>query len=486
MVTAALEVDRKGLARKLAGKPKSFIVYELLQNSLDENPSIIHITTEMVAGKPQCHIRVQDDDPDGFQDLRSIYTLFRDSKKGPNPEKRGRYELGEKLIIANALQMTVKTTKGTIIFEGDTRQETRDKTEKGTIVDLYVKMTREEYEQLQQDVQLFLPDPNGPIVVYNNSRMPAREKVGEFETILPTVFTDEEGNLKPTRRKTKVMAYPVREGEEAYLYEMGIPVLKIGDKWHLDVQQRVPLNWERDLVPPSFLKMLRSSVLNEMHEFLSKEDATQDWVQSVLEEADSPALETVLTHQFGSKRVISDPSDPEANDIAATQGYTIIPGGSFRKDVWANIKDRGVLQPAGQVTPSPKPYSDDPNAPLEKLLPENKWTDDIRRIVALTQRMGRELLGEEIHVRISLSTNTFAANFGSELFGEHFCFNLFRLGHVWFAQKNTSSKVLDLIYHEFAHHYASNHRSEEYHDALSDLAARGTILALTKPEVFDA
>jgi len=66
--------------------------------------------------------------------------------------------------------------------------------------------------------------------------------VAFFNEVLPTVVADEEGVLRKTSRKTLVRVYEPAEGEAAMLYEMGIPVVETGDRFHVDVQQKVPLN----------------------------------------------------------------------------------------------------------------------------------------------------------------------------------------------------------------------------------------------------
>ena len=105
-----LVVDRKGLAKKLTKKPKAFLVFELLQNCWDEKITFADVSMEMIPGRPACKIRVEDDCPEGFQDLASVYTMFRDSKKAPDPTKRGRFELGEKLVLALALDARITST----------------------------------------------------------------------------------------------------------------------------------------------------------------------------------------------------------------------------------------------------------------------------------------------------------------------------------------------------------------------------------------
>ena len=53
-----------------------------------------------VAGRPLADLTVEDDSPEGFRDLSHAYTLFAKSYKRGNPEQRGQYNFGEKLVLA--------------------------------------------------------------------------------------------------------------------------------------------------------------------------------------------------------------------------------------------------------------------------------------------------------------------------------------------------------------------------------------------------
>ena len=84
---------------------------------------------------------------------------------------------------------------------------------------------------------------------------------------------------------------------------------------------------------------------------LSKEEATSTWVNEATSDTrcDDSAINKTIDLKFGKKRVSFDPSDPEANKIAMSQGYTVIPGRGLNKDQWQNIKRSGGVKPAGQV-----------------------------------------------------------------------------------------------------------------------------------------
>lgn len=485
MTQQALVVDRKGLAKKLANRPKEFVFFELIQNCWDENVTTVKVTAEMLPGRPVCRIVVQDDSPEGFQNLESIYTLFRDSKKSNDPEKRGRFELGEKLVAALALRMEVCTTKGTVIIEGDERKHLRKKTDAGSIVLVDLRMTKDEYSKAAAEVRKLIP-PLGIVTEFNGTRLTGTAPLKTFETTLQTIKTDEEGNLVPAQRKTKVHVHKCRSGEKAYIYEMGIPVVETGDKWHYDVQQKVPVNWERNSVPPAFLRTLRVEALNVMYNELRPEDALETWVTAAVDDdrIAPEALKGVITNRYGEKAVIFDPSDQEGTKIAVSQGYTVVPGGAFSRDAWANIRDHQALLPAGQVTPSPKPYN--PEGRPEKVIPECLWTADMKRIADFSMRLFRELMDGDFLAEVVIVEEpqaSWAANFGDNL-GARLCLNYGRLGKAWFARQNRDVSVLDLLLHEFVHHTVEDHLSDQMHKTATRLGAKMVQLALDQPRLF--
>src|SRR5947199_7383214 len=94
------DVDKKGLAQLV--RRRGGIVHaieELISNAQDENVTRIDITFEHVEQRTY-RLTVEDDSPDGFKDLAHAYTLFAPSYKKSDPSKRGRFNFGEKWVIA--------------------------------------------------------------------------------------------------------------------------------------------------------------------------------------------------------------------------------------------------------------------------------------------------------------------------------------------------------------------------------------------------
>jgi hypothetical protein len=77
------------------------------------------------------------------------------------------------------------------------------------------------------------------------------------------IAADEAGVLRVVRggRETNVEVYEPEQGETAMLYELGVPVVETGDRNDVNILQKVPLNVNRDNVPPAYLRTVRTLLL---------------------------------------------------------------------------------------------------------------------------------------------------------------------------------------------------------------------------------
>jgi hypothetical protein len=473
------QVDKAGLAKLVAGRSKALVLYELLQNAWDQAVTRVDVTVAS-ANRHDVFIAVEDDDPEGFADLRDAYTLFAESVKKANAQQRGRFNLGEKLVLALAKSARIETTKGTIEFTArGQRHSSRQKREKGSRFEAVILLTKAEMEEMIAAADRLIVSAK-IITTINGRPLRSRTPVASFEETLSTVLCSGDGVLRRTMRKAQVYVYEPLPGETPSLYEMGIPVVETGDRYHVDVQQKVPLNMDRDNVTPAYLRAIRVAVLNATHHLIDQDDATQTWVKEACsdERVDTEAVKTAMTLRFGEDAVRYDPSDPEANKLSVAAGRPVVYGGNLSSAEWSNATRAGVLPAAGTVTPSPKPYS--PDGDLLDLVPESEWTTGMHQVVNYAMMIGQELLGCRLHVVIAREPSwPYGATYGKG----RLVFNLARCGRRFFEQGITDD-VNRLLIHEFAHHYEGDHLSEGYHKALADVGARLARLALTTPAMF--
>jgi len=463
------DIDKQGLAQILARKGKAFAALELLQNAWDQNVTVVRVNLEKAPGSRYATLSVQDDDPNGFADLSHAFTLFAASAKKSNPTKRGRFNLGEKLVLALCEEAEIRTVSGTVRFDKKGRRRLRKGTDRGSQFIGKLRMTNAELDEALAMLEKVLP-PIYAETTLNGRPIRDRESLCSISLSLPTEVSDEDGYLRRVQRKTTAVLFKVRDDEPAMLYEMGIPVVETGDKYHADIQQKIPLSLERDNVSAAYLRAVRTAVLNEMHSALDEDSATSTWVRDALGDRNcsSEAIRSAVKARFGSKAVAYDPSDPEANKLAIAKGHVVVHGGHLSGAEWENVRKAEALAPAGQVTPSAKPFSDDPAAPQLKLVDEADWSDAEAARVAELKTIAKALLGKPIQVRIAADKGwRFDAAFG----GMTLTLNRSRVGRSWF-EGPVNEQVLSLLIHELGHYYCSDHLSHRFHDALCDLGAR--------------
>lgn len=429
-------------------------------------------------GKSLVALRIEDDDPDGFRDLTHAYTLYAESSRKADPAKRGRFNLGEKLMLAVCDQACITSTTGTIVFDSRGRRASQACREVGTLVEATLRMTRAELSEVLAAAQLLIP-PEGVSTTINGRLLQRPDAVGRFEATLPTELTDNQGVLRRTERKTWVSAYaPSASG--AWLYELGVPVVEIDSPWSLDVGQKVPINSDRDNVTPSYLRRVATAALNAMHARLDAHDAARSLVQAALASPDvaPEAVRSVLDEQHGPYRVVYDPSDLEANSRAASRGYTVLHGRAYSAEQWQQIRAASAAPPAGRVFPSPKAYS--PDGDPEHTIPIDQWTAGMRRIAHYYATLGQVLRANPVRVVLVREPAVFwLANYGRG----RLCLNVSRLGDAFFDDPNWL-RIDSLLIHELAHEAESDHLSSGYHEALCDLGARLARLALEQPQTI--
>jgi hypothetical protein len=468
-----LDVDMDGMRKVLERRGKQLAIYELVQNGWDEDATKIEVTLT----RPQnirSELIVSDDSPEGFRDLTDAYTMFAESYKKANPEKRGAFNIGEKYVLALCDEAAITTTTGRVTFDENGRRRTGHvKRERGSEFRGFLRLKIEEWETMCEAAMRLIP----PVpTFFNGEEISSRTPLRKWTAVLATVKGDEEGNLRRTDRQTAVSVYEVLPSETPTLYEMGIPVVEIDSKYHVCVGQKVPLNIDRDNVTPAYLKTIYVEVLNHTHDMLTRDDASANWVRTGASDSriTDEAITSVVGKRFGEKRVIYDPSDPEGTKIAVTKGYTVVTGGSMSAAEWENAKRADAIKPAGQVTPSPVPYVTGPGGtPLSEIDPDN-WTEGMRKFETLAREVESILLGHCVRVRFTNDMRFLVA----AAYGPNHPLTVSKVrigGNKWFDEGMPAQcfqRWVELLIHEYSHEVVSDHLSSEFHDECCRLGAK--------------
>ena len=474
------EVDRQGLAKVLERRGKEFIVFELISNCLDTAAKVVTVSLAKDRASPKAVFIIEDDDPDGFQDLTHAYTLFAESNRKSDQTKRGRFNFGEKIVLAGCYDARIETTTGTVTFDRDGRHLSKRGRVSGSVFSATLRMNKDEFEAACAAALRILP-PLGVSITFNGAEIPHREPVAMIpHVLLLTVVSDEEGFLKKVYRLTALHVYEPLPGEVAKLYELGIPVVETGDRWHVDVRQKVPVNLDRDNVEPSYLRDVRVAVVNALAQVLSQEDAAKPLASEALSnrEVTAEATSRILDLRYGEKRAIFDPSDKEANNRLVAEGYTLIHGGQLSGEQWENVRRHGAAKPAGQLRPTATArFSvDGPDYWIK----EADLTYGMKRIAKYVRVTVPVLIDQEVHASFIDAPGSAAP--WDACFGEGgLVFNVRALGREWFDKYPTDPAVNELLIHELAHAIEVNHLSDKYHEACCRIGAKLAKLYLDNP-----
>jgi hypothetical protein len=458
------EVDVKGLRALQAGKPKHYILRELIANAFDENIKICRVFTNF--GEGYAYITVCDDSPEGFKNLRDAYTLFGDTSKRRDVSKRGRYNFGEKCSIVLADCASIKTTKGSVIFSDKGRSENADKTESGTIVKITLEMKEKEYDEMLSFIENYLP-PKNIVFEVNGKAVRYSEPSFIVEDVLPTQ-NEIDGQLRDTQRRTKIH---IHKRENNFIYEMGIPIVEVDCPYSIDVQQKVPMSVDRESVKPSYLKQVYAIVLNRVVDDIEEEKTSESWIRigSGDKRMTQETMQKLVEKRFGDKVVVANPRDPIANDDALAHGFRVIQGRELSSEEWGNIKEHDLIHSSTEV------FGKGNATDAKNYAPD----DNMKKVRKLAQKIASTFLG------ISLSVNFFTSKQASvaAMYGNKtLSFNVSKLGKGFFDPP-LSVRTLDIICHETAHERGM-HTEEKYHQCITALAGELTMMALNNPEFF--
>lgn len=464
------EVDKDGLRELQDGKPKSFILKELLANALDED--VTEVKVSLSHSGSVATIEVCDDSPEGFKDLTDAYTLFRSCAKRPDPSKRGRFNVGEKQVFAVCKEASIITTKGTVHFDKAGRHYGKAKTDRGSRITVSVRMTAAEYNETCDFIRdVIWPDGiNVRVEIDGESvAVAARQPAWIFMATLPTVALID-GAMRGTQRQTQVQLFALKPGERGRLYEMGMPICDSDCDYKINVSQRIPMGIDRDTVSEAYLRHLYAEILNVVHEDISEDNASKAWVRSgtTSPRIKGEAIKDVITARYGERVVTYTPGNPVANDDAIAGGFRVVHGSELSSDEWGRIKDYNAI-PSSQDIFGRGVVGATAMAPT----PEMEW------VGGLIERISKRLMGTTITASFVKSGASVRAQYENQ----HIMFNVSNLSPVFFNPANLAG-ILDLCIHELGHYYG-HHTESSYHQGITFLGSRLIDLAIREPDFFN-
>lgn len=486
----------------MEGKDKIFIIHELLQNAWDTDATTVEVTMTRIPNSPFVEIEVTDNNPTGFNDIAHAYTLFAESEKKNDPTKRGRFNMGEKMVFALARNARVSTTKGAVIFgEGKKFRLSKrkaDMTETGSVVWMEIRMTIQEEAEVGEMVKKVLT-PEDKATYFNGEEIAWREPTAVVADVAMRTLADTQGDgvMRTTTRQTTLEIHDAGDSA-AMVYEMGIPVVEMpDDKYSVNVMQKIPLNMDRDNISPRYRVALRGEILNATANLLTKDDAQATWVKEALEHKnlDTATIDKTMDKMIGKKRAIFNAKDSEANAGAVVAGYKVMHGGMLSKSAWKNVKSTGTTKATTQVGGgrfASHSFKMRNAIPTEMRLREDEWTVEMKRVACLTKRMcdyrGVSLHGVSIVKHLKKHGGRYAALAG----GGRITFNLSTLGKDAFDLTDDArlSYMVSLISHEMAHLATGcscddgGHYNPRFRDHMERSIGEFTVLALRDRSFF--
>jgi len=455
------DIDDKGYKEQIKDVPPYRLCNDMVQNCLDEDS----ITNFQFSIKKNCdtglwQIKI-DDNGDGFRKTTDIYTLFGDSYKRADHKKRGQFNEGDKRFFSTCIEGELSTKNTHVLFPeaGGRIVTTLENEVQGTHVNATFKWTKKQVESIMKSLTSVIVEPRQKFML-NGENVPSKEPIRTFDARL---YTSKLIDNRMTSRKedTTVEIFEVPEGDDSWLYEMGIPVctLEQNIKWHVNINQKLPKQTtSRDVVSEKYLQTVYETVLNNAVDLVEKEDAGSTFVQQGMKGATQETAKEVFKKMYDTDEVyIQSKRDARANEKAIESGGQLIKQNWLDGDAREHLKEIGVISNAGE-TFATNYASSEQIEPNEDMI----WFE---RVVL---EIMKDTLDTEIPIIFVKSKEVTDLAWMAEMFGCYsLTFNTSRLGKPFFKQ--FKAKQIALVIHELAHKDADvedgfSHLSHKYID----------------------
>jgi hypothetical protein len=344
-----LQISTEGFASFNQSRPPGHLVKELVQNAFDALADALGtVSLNYRYDGRDFHVECRDSG-NGIHDLsamRVVYLTF----KTDSHLKRGRFGRGFKEILSVARSATVTSGSETIEFviENGKRVTHTIKTSRpvtGSQVAMRFDWPAETVKDFDSYFSRFLV-PKNVTLNLNGRALKRRPVEHSIEAQLTTeIYNPENHSWQKPRRKTTIELVKTRGDEEAFIYEMGIPVALA--EWtvpyHANILQRVPMNPNRDALASGYAKRIHAACLPTLLPELGAEAITADWVGAAGADAAPEIQKEIVTKAFGDNAVRSVPVmgkrdfDDDAQRIGRNIVKTAQMSGGFREMAKAHL-----------------------------------------------------------------------------------------------------------------------------------------------------
>lgn len=340
-----LAISTEGFAAMNAARPPEHLIKELVQNALDSFPEGQCGTVQLRYGHDGQRFQVECcDNGSGIADLADLRVVYL-THKTDSHLKRGRFGRGFKEVLCIAEEAVVESGGEQLHFlmeQGQriTRRSTGSSaTSVGTRVQMQMGWPADTAEQLDRYFAGFLV-PAGIALEVNGRRLESRVAEQEVQASLTTeIYDTSSQSWKKPKRRTTIQLVRTQPEETPTIYEMGIPVaaLEWSVPFHCDIQQRVPMNPNRDAVASGYGVQLHVACLPALLDGMDADTIKQDWVGHAGRRCTIEVQQRIVRQAFGENIARSVPRmgsrhfDEDARELGVQVINTAQTSGGFRE-----------------------------------------------------------------------------------------------------------------------------------------------------------
>ena len=458
------QISDQGFKRVNAGRKMGHLIREAISNSLDRD-DVKNIT---ILINPEI-VTVQDDSAEGIVDPDLIYTVFLTDKEDSHL-MRGRKGRGLKELISAANSAIVETVGKTIIFDEMGRREQDNDRETGTRITVRSEAWTADKIPEALDYLRKIIVPNGVNLEVNDMKLGNPDANKFIEGELKTTII-ENGIEQVVNKNTTVSVIDLREGEDTgWIHEMGIPIQEIEADFHVDVAQRVPMNDNRDVVNPEYLKDVFALILNAVIDEMPDEELTAKWVATGLSKNDWN-LNLKFSNRFArGKQLLKKSSNEHANDLAKQNGYELLDTSNLDPNI------RNALY----YMKSTETYMEEEQEASERLFVDPP-SEDHEKFLKVMTFLSKKLLDKDVACKF-MTKKAYDGITNPAVYQRSTATVFFNLESRLDYTKPLTVECLAILFHELAHDKYDIH-DEDLMDEIAMLGAKMSLLILEYPDL---